>query len=168
MKKLKKGDIVGRISYNKDVIFRIIRIIKTSNNKDIYILKGLTERIEADSPADDLEIIDKRIVDEKVKKVEDKLWKRIEKCVQKDNNNLQIKACLFKFSEGEKRSLKNIYIGKILHLDGDKRYADKSMKYYKSLGLDAIVKNIPENKQSIVVKNYLDRYNPDILVLTRT
>ncbi len=40
------------------------------------------------------------------------------------------------------------------------------MKYYKSLGLNAIVKNIPENKQVIVIKNLLDRYEPDILVLT--
>ena len=46
---LKKGDIVGRISYNKDVIFEITKIIKTSNNV-ICILKGITERIEADSP----------------------------------------------------------------------------------------------------------------------
>ena len=167
MKKLKKGDIVCRISYNKDVIFKITKIIKTSNNKDIYILKGLTERIEADSPAEDLEIINKRIVNEKVKKIEDKFWKRIENCIQKDDNT-EVRTCLFKLLEREKRGLKNIYTGKILHLDGDKRYAEKSMKYYKSLGLDAIVKNIPENKQSLVIKNFLNRYSPDILVLTRS
>ncbi len=39
MSKLKKGDIVGRISYNKDVLFEITKVIKTSNNKEIYILK---------------------------------------------------------------------------------------------------------------------------------
>ena len=67
MSKLRKGDIVGRISYNKDVIFEITNIIKTRNNKEIYILKGITERIVADSAADDLEIIDKRIVSKKEK-----------------------------------------------------------------------------------------------------
>ena len=82
MKKLKKGDIVGRISYNKDVIFEITNIIKTSNNKDIYILKGLTHRIEADSPAEDLEIIDKRIVNKKVKHIENQILERIQKCMQ--------------------------------------------------------------------------------------
>ena len=56
MNKFKKGDIVGRNSYNKDVIFEITNIIKTSNNKKIMILKGITERIEADSPEEDLEI----------------------------------------------------------------------------------------------------------------
>ena len=33
MNKFRKGDIVGRISYNKDVIFEITNIIKTSNFK---------------------------------------------------------------------------------------------------------------------------------------
>lgn len=39
MSKFRKGDIVGRISYNKDVLFEITKIIKTSNNREIYILK---------------------------------------------------------------------------------------------------------------------------------
>lgn len=39
MEKLRKGDIVGRISYGKDVLFQISEIIKTSNKKRIYILK---------------------------------------------------------------------------------------------------------------------------------
>ena len=34
------------------------------------------------------------------------------------------------------------------------------------MGLNAIVKNIPEHKQSSIVKSLLDKYNPDILVVT--
>ena len=37
-------------------------------------------------------------------------------------------------------------LGKILHLDGDKKYSYKSYKYYKRMGLNVIVKNIPEYK----------------------
>ena len=59
-----------------------------------------------------------------------------------------------------------IKTGKILHLDGDKKYAGKSEMYYKKMGLNAIVKNIPENKQSKMVKQLLMIYNPDILVIT--
>ena len=59
-----------------------------------------------------------------------------------------------------------IYTGKILHLDGDRRYSEKSSKFYKKLGLNAIVKNIPEYKQPQVVVSLLNRYNPDILVIT--
>lgn len=38
MKKIKKGDIVGRISYGKDIFFIVERIIKTKNGT-IAILK---------------------------------------------------------------------------------------------------------------------------------
>lgn len=56
--------------------------------------------------------------------------------------------------------------GRILHLDGDSRYAKKSFKYYREIGLNAIVKNIPEAIQPTVVKKLLSQYKPDILVIT--
>lgn len=54
----------------------------------------------------------------------------------------------------------------ILHLDGDRRYSEKSARYYKQAGLKAIVKNIPEYKQANVIYPLLERYKPDILVIT--
>lgn len=36
------------------------------------------------------------------------------------------------------------------------------------MGLKAIVKNIPESRQVNVANMLIDRYNPDILVVTRT
>lgn len=165
MSKFKKGDIVGRISYNQDVLFEITKIIKTSNNKEIMILKGITERIQADSPKEDLVLMDKRVVEERIRKLEDKISNRIEQCL-KDPKYCFCKAKKIFYWKEEDRSSKSTYTGKILHLDGDKRYAEKSIKYYKSLGLNAIVKNIPENKQAQVIKNLLERYQPDILVLT--
>lgn len=38
--------------------------------------------------------------------------------------------------------------------------------YYKKMGLDAIVRNVPENRQANVVNTLIDRYNPDILIIT--
>ena len=67
----------------------------------------------------------------------------------------------------ENRRKEVVYTGRILHLDGDKRYSEKSTMYYKKMGLNAIVRNIPENKQSKVVYRLLQIYNPDILVITR-
>ena len=58
------------------------------------------------------------------------------------------------------------YTGKILHLDGDKRYSEKTIKQYKKMGLNAIVKNIPESKQPQLVIPLLQKYNPDILIIT--
>ena len=59
-----------------------------------------------------------------------------------------------------------IILGKILHLDGDRKYSEKSYNYYQKMGLNAIVKNIPEYKQPQVVYHLLEVYQPDILVIT--
>lgn len=165
MSNFKKGDIVGRKSYNKDVLFEITKIIKTSNNKKIMILKGITERIEADSPEEDLEIINKRIIEDRIKNLEQKMTNRIEKCLKNPKYCINKTKNILHFMQ-EKRGTRTINTGKILHLDGDKRYSEKSMKYYKSLGLNAVVKNIAENRQPQVIRMLLERYEPDVLVLT--
>lgn len=148
---VKKGDIVARISYNKDVIFIVDMVI---NNK-IAILTGLTTRLKADSPIEDLELISKKEVQQIFNQMDSKICQKTSSAIN-DKNSF--------FS----RSDKIVYTGKILHLDGDKRYSEKSNMYYKKMGLKAIVRNIPENKQAIVVNSLIDRYKPDILVVTRT
>ena len=164
MDRLKKGDIVARYSYNKDILFEITGIIKTKTQGEIYILKGITERIEADSPREDLEKIDKRLAKVRIKNTENRIYNYIEQClngyIYKSNNEKE---------NFEKRKLNKIVkTGRILHLDGDKKYADKSARYYRNLGLDAIVRNVAENKQAQVVKSLLERFEPDIVILTRT
>lgn len=155
MGRIRKGDIVGRISYGKDILFIVDRLIKANNNEEIAILKGIMVRIKADSPIEDLEIIDKRIVERKVKSFEDRIQNFLKKCLNTVENN-----------KNQKRIKKLLYTGKILHLDGDRRYSEKSNKYYKGLGLNAIVKNIAENKQPESIKILLQKFNPDILVIT--
>lgn len=157
MKKIRKGDIVARKSYGKDIIFYVKRIIKTSK-EDIVILCGLSRRIEADSNIEDLEIIDEKAI-ENLLKEEDK---RIKERINNKNENYRIGI----IQPEEKRLGQKIVTGKILHLDGDRRYSQKSYYYYKKLGLNAIVKNIPEYKQPRVVYKLLKTYNPDILIIT--
>lgn len=115
MENIKKGDIVGRKSYNKDILFIVDRIIKTSNGKAIAMLKGLNIRIQADSYIDDLELIDKKIIQES----ERKLDKKFEARLQRYETQLQN-------LDGLKRSNKVIYTGKILHLDGELLYENVS------------------------------------------
>ena len=73
MKKIKKGDIVGRISYNKDILFVVSRVIQTSDEKSFAVLKGLTLRIQADAPIEDLELAPKRKIDSNLRSMDDKL-----------------------------------------------------------------------------------------------
>ena len=156
MEKIKKGDIVGRKSYNKDILFVVEKIIKSST-KTIAILKGLNIRIEADSELEDLEIIDKRIIEESERKIENRVKAKIKKQDEQSIKNTE-----------SKRGNKIIYTGRILHLDGDRRYSEKSKVFYKKMGLRALVKNVPENKQILVVSSLIERYKPDILIVTRT
>ena len=37
---------------------------------------------------------------------------------------------------------KEVYTGKILHLDGDRKYSEKSAKYYNKMGLKYIVNRV--------------------------
>ena len=103
-------------------------------------------RIKADSDITDLEIIDKRIVKSSEKKIEDRILNHLSKYT--------------------KRLRKSYNFGKILHLDGDSRYSQKSTRYYRDMGINAIVKNILETRQPFVVKGLLSKYRPDILVIT--
>ncbi len=88
---------------------------------------------------------------EKIREIDYKLEKRIlryEKSINK---------------EEKKQEKKN---GKILHLDGDKRYSEKAYRYYKRIGVDAVVKNIPEEKQAMYVIRLIQIHTPDILIIT--
>ena len=148
--RIRKGDIVGRKSYGKDILFIVDRFIKLNSKKEYAILKGMTIRIEADAPIEDLQLIDENRITNITKSVDNKLLKRIEE-YNKENRY---------------KSETIVKTGRILHLDGDRRYSEKSAKYYQKIGLDAIVKNIPENKQAKMVRRLLDKYKPDILVIT--
>ncbi len=149
---IKKGDIVGRKSYGKDVFFIVDNILRTRLNKEFAILKGLNIRIMADSPVEDLEIISKQDVINSIKSSDLDLENRIKKKKEEIDNNLK---------------RQKIYTGKILHLDGDRKYSEKSARYYNKMGLNAVVKNISENRQAKVVIPLLNKYNPDILIITR-
>ena len=156
MYKIEKGDIVGRKSYEKDIVFKVSKII-CRNDKTIAVLEGIIERIIVDSEITDLELIEKKKVKEII-----------------DNFNKRINAKIYQVKEENEKYLyktntrrKDKYIsGKILHLDGDRKYSERSNNYYKKVGLNAIVRNIEEYRQPQVVSRFLELYNPDILVIT--
>lgn len=161
MNDIKKGDIVVRKSYGKDIIFRVTNILKKPEEK-IAVLNGVIERIEADSKIADLELVDKQKVKDILRKMDSKLENRIEKSKQQwEDRNYRIGVVT-----NQTRAKEKIITGKILHLDGDRKYSEKSYRYYRKLGLNAIVKYIPEYRQPRVVYQLLESYNPDILVIT--
>jgi len=102
---IKKGDIVGRLSYNSDILFFVHKIIDLEKRA---ILKGINIRIEADAPIEDLRKIDSKKVNNFIRSIENTVYKQLE-------------SSKTKFIENT---------GKILHLDGDTHLGNQ--KYIKS------------------------------------
>lgn len=149
---IKIDDIVVRKSYQKDIFFVVEKIEWVPKKGYIAILSGLIQRIKADAPLDDLEKISREERMQVIQNLEDKMEKR---------RRNYLENCRKRNEKGE-----CVYIGKILHLDGDRRYSEKSARYYRRIGLDAVVRNIAERQQPYFVRNLLQKYRPDILIVT--
>lgn len=144
MSRIKKGSSVVKKSDNNEIIFVVEKLISEKKQK-IAILKGLYIRIIERVPIDELELIDRKYVNKYI-----------------DERNKILEKLIY----SRKNSYNNVKTGKIVHLDGDRRYMEKSYRYYKKLGLSAVVKYVPEEKQEYVIKDLISKYKPDILVIT--
>ena len=110
MKKIKCGDIVGRKSYNKDIIF----LVKDVSDKNNILLEGIFERIIADSSIDDLEIINK------------KFWGMVDIKNERDINRFTIpkgarglSSCTEDWDLAVRSFSKDKRVNKIVFTDGD-------------------------------------------------
>lgn len=131
------GDFVTRKSYDNDIVFKIIKI-----EGENYILKGVFVRLFADSPKEDLKMY---------------------------NSDEEEEDDFVPDIEGYRSLERDEYFylpGKILHIDGDKEYLDKCMKFYKKNRLKAFGFFSNENELAKSVEQNLKTYNPDILVIT--
>ena len=135
----KIGDVVTRNSYNNDIIFTIIDI-----KDDIAYLKGINVRLYADSRLDDLEEAD------------------VDYDTNKDRNDAKKIKDMLNLDRSEYFYLP----GKILHIDGDKDYLQRCIDFYKDMHLEAYGVNLDEDDFSKEITSCLEKYNPDILVIT--
>jgi len=150
MREIRKGDIVARISYQKDILFYVDTILTLTNQEKIAILKGITYRVQADSPIEDLVKIEAKEAKDTIAYLDTLLQNRIDRHEQKQYGKRDF---IWKY-------------GRVLHLDGDRRYSFKAERYYKQMGLEAIVRNIRESSQPYMLPNLLQRYKPDVIVIT--
>ena len=132
------GDIVTRNKYNNDCLFRVIDI-----KENIYYLSGVNIRLFAKTILSDLKKEEKeiRINDDEIL------------------NNLNIKPLDYRDDY--------FYLpGKILHIDADKEYLNRCLKFYKKVGLNAYGILDKENTLSNNIDKYLNDIKPDIVVIT--
>lgn len=144
------GDYVVRISYNRDVLFKVLEI----KSDGIVKLKGISYRIIADAPMEDLELAGGMRFTNKESYLMEQIQERVkmlvaEKKILKDQNKPVLQKT-----------------GKVLHIDGDSFYLNLCMKYYETLGGPAVGENVLEFEQPKKIGGLLQKHNPDILVLT--
>ena len=133
---LKVGDLVTRNSYGNDIVFIIEKIIDGN-----FYLKGKNIRLCADAKEEDL--------------------KKYEKEVEEDQEFLK------RISSIELDRSDYFYLpGKILHIDADQEYLEKSLKYYQSVNIWAKGVLLSEEKISENIHQLLEEYSPNIVVIT--
>lgn len=144
------GDYVVRLSYKKDILFRVTYI----SPNQMARLKGVSYRVVADAPIADLELAEGMRYTSK----EDNVMTTIENTIQ------TIMKKRADEQKGKNPSFQKT--GTVLHIDGDAFYLNLCLKYYKMLDIPAIGEHVAESEQPKKIKYFIDKYAPDILVLT--
>ncbi|MBO8138148.1 MAG: sporulation peptidase YabG [Desulfotomaculum sp.] len=168
MAEIKKGDIVARKSYNKDVFFKVVNFFEQKNKK-YALLKGLDLRLYASAPIEDLITVEQRELTEYWKKVMKRNNEQMERIFirrSKDREKCFCRALKTANNEDKKKIEAFDKPGSVLHLDGDEDYLNLCMTSYKQMGVPAHGYHVPEHEQHKVVVQYLEKHRPDILVLT--
>ncbi len=130
------GDYVTRKSYNNDIVFKVVDI-----KGDEAILFGVCVRLSADSPISDLVLYS-----DLVEFDEDREYYSDYKVLDRSEY---------------------FYLpGKVLHIDGDNEFLKRSMKFYEKNKIKAYGFYEKEEDFPDKVYGYLEKYNPDILVIT--
>ncbi|GAB6169198.1 sporulation peptidase YabG [Clostridium carnis] len=164
------GDLVVRKSYDKDITFKIIDIKEDEAGNPIYILKGISIRIIADSKKDDLEEVENGFVGTKEKILNTRVNEAIKKAISLRGDKEAMKAIGSRGSKSQKPTTNKELIfgrpGKILHVDGDSEYLEACLKVYKQLSLDAVGRAVTEREQPTVIVDLVKEIKPDIVVLT--
>ena len=150
---VKSGDYVVRRSYHKDIVFRVKQIFRDENGGLSAVLKGVAIRLIADAPLDDLETMDPA---ETARILEKEQGEEIDLLMRRHRGANQWR--------GGERSFD--YPGMVLHLDGDREYLNKCVEAYEKLGIPHAGLAVPEKDQPDAVPYYLEKYRPEILVVT--
>lgn len=161
---MEKNDIVGRLSYQCDIMFRIMDI-KVMNGKKIAILYGEDFRIIADAPYDDLVMIDPQERQKRSKEFRS-LEEQSLQLFRQDVTLIKERQ-EYEVTRGYSKELNYFQIpGKVLHLDGDPSYLKKCTELYEKIGIPVYGVHCNEKEMAGKVGQLIDYYRPDILVIT--
>ncbi|MCL2559432.1 MAG: sporulation peptidase YabG [Turicibacter sp.] len=143
----KVGDIVARKSYDLDTMFKIESI-----EQDIAQLKGMFFRLSADAPVNDLALVSECDV-RGAEVEEEKVLKTIAKPELEGMRNIKKDSDFF-------------VSGRILHVDGDDDYVQRSAKLYENANVHATTIFVKESLMPERVPELVRQLRPNIVVIT--
>ncbi|WP_144555605.1 sporulation peptidase YabG [Bacillus sp. X1(2014)] len=161
---IKINDIVGRSSYNCDILFRIIDVRKINDQK-FAVLYGEDFRLVADAPYEDLVVIDhnqRAKLKNEYRTLEEQSFRLFTQDVELIKHRQEYAAT------GGYAKPSNYFQmpGRVLHLDGDPSYLKKCMTVYEKVGIPVMGIHCNEKEMPERIGALIDTYRPDILVIT--
>ncbi|MCM3570813.1 sporulation peptidase YabG [Neobacillus mesonae] len=161
---IKVNDIVGRRSYNCDLLFRVIDL-QTVNGQKTAILYGEDFRLCADAPFDDLMIMnqnERQKLTQEYRTLEEQSLRLFTQDVDLLRERQEYEA-----TNGYVKPSSYFQIpGKVLHLDGDPAYLKKCMDLYEKVGVPVVGIHCNEKEMPAKIGGLIDYYRPDIIVIT--
>jgi spore coat assembly protein len=162
---IKINDMVGRQSYNCDLLFRVIDFTNI-NGKQMAVLYGEDYRLMADAPIEDLIVIEQKEQLEAARQIRT-LEKQSFELFQRDLNLLKERQ-EYEVTGGYNEKGSNIFQipGRVLHLDGDPAFLKKCLAVYEQFGVPVKGIHLSEKDMPVKVLGLLERHRPEILVIT--
>lgn len=156
--------IVGRLSHQCDILFRVIDIMEIDSRK-VAILSGEDYRLVADAPLTDLIPISESERSKRnsaVRTLEEQSFELFKQDIDLLRLEREYEATM-----GYEKEQSYFQVpGRVLHLDGDPSYLRKCLDLYERLGVSVIGVHCNEKEMHLRIGELIDQYRPDILVIT--
>ncbi|WP_077701784.1 sporulation peptidase YabG [Virgibacillus dokdonensis] len=155
-----KGDLVTRYSYQHDILFRV-----SSVKKELVDLVGEEVRLKADSPIDDLKLVEERELQKRRqqgKESEEFSYRLFRQDYQLLKEKRQYQATDGFIHEASYFQLP----AKVLHIDGDAMYLKKCIELYQRIGLQVHGVHLYERDMPVRITELIEKIQPNIIVIT--
>ncbi|WP_078393320.1 sporulation peptidase YabG [Shouchella patagoniensis] len=154
------GEVVGRLSYNCDVLFRVLAVTGNSTT-----LVGEEMRLLADAPIDDLKpmsLKEREMNKSRVKEQEEVSYRLF-----RQDAKLMKRRQEYQAGSGYEESPHFFEMrGRVLHVDGDANYLNRCTELYNKLGVPVYGVHLEEKEMPAQMTSLLEMVQPDILVVT--
>ncbi|WP_374055364.1 sporulation peptidase YabG [Rossellomorea sp. FM04394] len=158
------NDVVGRLSYQCDILFRVIDIRMIDGQKTA-VLYGEDFRLIADAPFHDLKKMDPREQDRITQEFRSKEEQSLD-LFRQDIELLKYKQ-EYRVTNAYRDDYNYFQVpGKVLHLDGDPSYLRKCLDLYEKIGVPVKGVHCSETEMPEQIGPLIDKYRPNIIVLT--